>query len=95
MRQPLRPSRAQPILLFGGDGGLFTSDDGAKTFSRQKNDGMSSYLIYAMTGNPKHPDDVLIGLQDNGTRWRVGPTGTYNQVFGGDGFGVAWSQAND
>ena len=87
--------KGTPILLFGGDGGLFTSDDGGKTFSSQKNDGMSSYLIYALTGNPKHADDVLIGLQDNGTRWRVGPTGTYNQVFGGDGFGVAWSQADD
>jgi len=84
-----------PIMLFGTDGGLFLSDDGGTRFSSQKNDGMSSYLIYAMTGNPKHRDDVLIGLQDNGTRWRVGPTGTYNQVFGGDGFGVAWSQADD
>jgi hypothetical protein len=87
--------KGAPILLFGGDGGLYTSDDGAKTFSSQKNDGMSSYLIYAITGNPKHADDVLIGLQDNGTRWRVGPSGTYNQVFGGDGFGVGWSQAQD
>lgn len=84
-----------PTLLFGTDGGVFTSDDGGKTFSSQKNDGISSYLIYAITGNPKHPDDVLIGLQDNGTRWREGSTGTYNQVFGGDGFGVAWSQAAD
>ena len=83
------------MLLFGTDGGVFTSDDGGATFSSQKNHGMSSYLIYALTGNPKHDDDVLIGLQDNGTRWRVGPTGTYNQVFGGDGFGVAWSQADD
>lgn len=87
--------KGAPILLFGGDGGLYTSDDGGNTFSSQKNDGLSSYLIYALTGNPKHNDDVLIGLQDNGTRWRVGPTGTYNQVFGGDGFGVAWSQADD
>ena len=87
--------KGEPIILFGTDGGLFLSDDGGGTFSSQKNDGMSSYLIYAMTGNPKHRDDVLIGLQDNGTRWRVGPTGTYNQVFGGDGFGVAWSQADD
>lgn len=87
--------KGQPILLFGGDGGLFTSDDGGATFSSQKNDGISSYLIYAMTGNPKHRDDVIIGLQDNGTRWRVGPTGAYNQVLGGDGFGVGWSQAND
>lgn len=84
-----------PTLLFGTDGGVFTSDDGGKTFSSQKNDGIASYLIYAMTGNPRHPDDVLIGLQDNGTRWREGSTGTYNQVFGGDGFGVAWSQAAD
>lgn len=87
--------KGRPVMLFGGDGGLFTSDDGGATFSSQKNDGMSSYLIYAMTGNPKHADDVLIGLQDNGTRMRTGPTGTYNQVFGGDGFGVGWSQADD
>jgi photosystem II stability/assembly factor-like uncharacterized protein len=87
--------KGKPILLFGGDGGLFTSDDGGQTFSSQKNDGMSSYLIYALTGNPKHDDDVLIGLQDNGTRWRTGKSGTYNQVFGGDGFGVGWSQARD
>jgi photosystem II stability/assembly factor-like uncharacterized protein len=84
-----------PMLLFGTDGGLFTSDDGGATFDSQKNDGIASYLIYAMTGNPAHPDDVLIGLQDNGTRWREGSSGTYNQVFGGDGFGVAWSQAAD
>lgn len=87
--------KGKPILLLGTDGGMFTSDDGGATFSSQKNDGMSSYLIYALAGNPKHADDVLIGLQDNGTRWRVGQTGTYNQVFGGDGFGVAWSQAED
>ena len=87
--------KGNQILLFGTDGGVFTSDDGGATFSTKKNEGMSSYLIYALTGNPKHADDVLIGLQDNGTRWRVGPTSTYNQVFGGDGFGVGWSQADD
>lgn len=84
-----------PTLLFGGDGGLFVSSDGGASFSSQKNDGLSSYLIYAMTGNPRHADDALIGLQDNGTRFRTGTGGTYNQVFGGDGFGVAWSQAED
>jgi hypothetical protein len=87
--------KGQPIVLFGTDGGLFLSDDGGTTFSSQKNDGISSYLIYAVTGNPKHQDDVLIGLQDDGTRFRTGATGTYNQVLGGDGFGVAWSQADD
>ena len=85
----------EPVVLLGTDGGLFLSDDGGASFSSLKNDGISSYLIYATVGNPKHPDDVLIGLQDDGTRFRTGPTGTYNQVFGGDGFGVGWSQADD
>jgi photosystem II stability/assembly factor-like uncharacterized protein len=87
--------KREPALLFGTDGGLFVSTDGGHDFSSQKNDGISSYLIYSVTGNPKHPDDVLIGLQDDGTRFRTGKSGTYNQVFGGDGFGVAWSQADD
>ncbi len=87
--------KGEPAVIFGTDGGLFVSTDGGGSFSSQKNDGISSYLIYALTGNPKHPDDVLIGLQDDGTRWREGPTGTYNQVLGGDGFGVGWSQAVD
>lgn len=87
--------KGAPALLLGTDGGLFVSTDGGGGFSSQKNDGLSSYLIYALAGNPKHADDVLIGLQDDGTRARTGSSGTYNQVFGGDGFGVAWSQADD
>jgi photosystem II stability/assembly factor-like uncharacterized protein len=87
--------QGKPAIIFGTDGGLFVSTDGAASFSSQKNDGLASYLIYAMTGNPKHPDDVIIGLQDDGTRWRTGRSGTYNQVFGGDGFGVGWSQVDD
>lgn len=87
--------KGDPAIVFGTDGGLFISTDAGRSFSSQKNDGISSYLIYAMAGNPKHSDDVLIGLQDDGTRWRAGKTGTYNQVLGGDGFGVGWSQAND
>jgi hypothetical protein len=85
----------EPAMIFGTDGGLFISTDGGNSFSSQKNDGISSYLIYALAGNPQHPDDVVIGLQDDGTRWRIGKSGTYNQVLGGDGFGAAWSQATD
>lgn len=79
-------------IMFGTDGGLFISDDGGKTFSDQKNDGIASYLIYALATNEKHNDDVIIGLQDNGTRIRVGTSNTYNQIFGGDGFGVGWGE---
>jgi hypothetical protein len=87
--------KGDPAMIFGTDGGLFISTDAGRSFSSQKNDGISSYLIYSLSGNPKHADDVLIGLQDDGTRWREGQTGTYNQVLGGDGFGTAWSQATD
>jgi photosystem II stability/assembly factor-like uncharacterized protein len=85
-------SPATRTILFGTDGGLFTSSDGGRTFSDQKNDGIGSYLVYALATNEKHTDDALIGLQDNGTRLRVGKSTTYNQVFGGDGFGVGWSE---
>ena len=78
-------------VLFGSDGGLFVSTDGGATFSSQKNDGIASYLIYALATNNKNADDVIVGLQDNGTRLRVGTSETFNQVFGGDGFGVGWS----
>jgi photosystem II stability/assembly factor-like uncharacterized protein len=81
-------------LFFGTDGGLFVSTDGGATFSDQKNDGIASYLVYAMATNEKNPSDVIIGLQDNGTRLRVGNSDTFNQVFGGDGFGVGWGDAN-
>jgi photosystem II stability/assembly factor-like uncharacterized protein len=85
----------QKTILFGTDGGLFISTDEGVSFSDQKNDGISSYMIYAMTSNAKNTDDVLIGLQDNGTRLRFGSGLTYNQVYGGDGFGVGWGQAGD
>ncbi len=85
----------EKTLLFGTDGGLFVSTSDGTRFSDQKNDGISSYMVYAMTTNAKNTDDVLIGLQDNGTRLRFGQGMTYNQVFGGDGFGVAWGQAED
>ena len=78
-------------LLFGSDGGLFVSTDGGATFSSQKNDGIASYLIYALATNDKNASDAIIGLQDDGTRLRVGNSDTFNQVFGGDGFGVGWS----
>lgn len=85
----------EKTMLFGTDGGLFVSTNDGRSFSDQKNDGISSYMIYAMTSNAKNTDDVLIGLQDNGTRLRFGQGMTYNQVYGGDGFGVGWGQAGD
>jgi len=80
-------------VMFGSDGGLFVSGDEGASWNDQKNVGLADHLIYAMATSGADPKSVLIGLQDNGTRIRVGNTGTFNQSYGGDGFGVGWSQA--
>jgi len=82
-------------VFFGNDGGLFYSTDGGKSWLDNANNGLVTYLIYAMTNGTQHPDNILIGLQDNGTRYRVSTTTTYNGSIGGDGIGVGWSQANN
>ncbi len=82
-------------ILFGSDGGLFVSKDEGATFTDQKNVGLVDFLIYSMATSGSDPKSVLVGLQDNGTRIRVGNTSVFNQSFGGDGFGVGWSQAKD
>jgi subtilisin-like proprotein convertase family protein len=81
-----------PRLYFGTDGGLFTSTDGGTTWDDTRNKGLVNHLIYALAANPGVPGSALVGLQDNGTRIRSGLTSTFNQVRGGDGFGVAWAQ---
>ena len=80
-------------VMFGTDGGLFVSNDEGASWNDQKNVGLVDHLIYSMATSGADPKSVLIGLQDNGTRIRSGNTGVFNQSYGGDGFGVGWSQA--
>jgi photosystem II stability/assembly factor-like uncharacterized protein len=80
-------------ILYGTDGGLFVSSDEGASWTDQKNVGLADHLIYSMATSGTDPKSVLVGLQDNGTRIRSGNTGVFNQSFGGDGFGVGWSQA--
>jgi len=82
-------------IIFGNDGGVFYSDDNGKSFQDNANTGMVTALIYALTAGTVHSDNTLIGLQDNGTRFRVSGTTTWAGSIGGDGFGVGWSQANN
>lgn len=82
-------------IFFGTDGGLAISHDGGSTWDNSKNEGLADQLVYSITASAVHPEETLIGLQDLGTRFRVGESGVWNQVFGGDGTGVGWSQAND
>jgi hypothetical protein len=82
-------------VMFGSDGGLFVSRDAGRTWDDSKNQGLTTHQIYAMSVNARHPEELLVGLQDNGTLYRLPNSTTYNGVIGGDGFGTGWSQANN
>jgi len=82
-------------VFFGTDGGLSISTDGGTTWDNSKNRGLVDHLLYSITASAVHPEQTLIGLQDLGTRFRVGDSSVWNQVRGGAGSGVGWSQAND
>jgi photosystem II stability/assembly factor-like uncharacterized protein len=84
----------KPTVFFGTDGGLSVSRDGGASWDDTKNRGLATHLIYALATSGVDRSTVLIGLQDNGTRFRRGISKVYNQTFGGDGFGTGWSQAN-
>jgi hypothetical protein len=83
------------FVMMGSDGGLFVSTDAGRTWDDTKNQGLTTHQIYAMSVNAVHPDQVLVGLQDNGTLYRLPNSTNYNGVIGGDGFGTGWSQANN
>ena len=73
-------------LYVGNDGGLFVTADGGATFSDSLNVGIASHLIYDIGSSAGNRSAVIAGMQDNGTRVRVGTTSVYNQELGGDGF---------
>ena len=82
-------------VIFGTDGGIFVSQDGGKSFDSSKNTGIVALLAQTIIATPQRDSSAITGLQDTGTRARIGESQTWNQVFGGDGEGVAWSQANN
>jgi hypothetical protein len=82
-------------LFVGTDGGLFSSTDGGNSWNNSKQRGITTSLIYGLSVSPNHNDQILVGLQDDGTRFHEGGFKNFNQVLGGDGFSTAWSQAND
>ncbi len=93
------------LSFYGGtDGGVFRSRDvfaaaaGSASFDDGLNRGIVTHLAYSVGTDENDSTNALVlgGLQDNGTRMRApqsgsitqGPT-VFNQVWGGDGVGVA------
>lgn len=100
-------ARAGSKMLFtGSDGGLFQSTDAltaspsAAHISDALNVGIVSHLAYHLACAPESwpaslQGFVLGGMQDNGTRMRnlsAAVPSSFDQVFGGDGVGVAVSR---
>ena len=65
------------------DGGLYKTSNGGTSWSHLSS-GMAISQIYRMGISQTQVDEVIIGLQDNGTKARL--SGTWNDVIGGDGF---------
>jgi len=95
------------VLFVGGDGGLFSSTDafsappGGAHIDDGLNQGLVTHLTFSLAcaaeSWPANLQEFVIGgLQDNGTRLRsttnAKGAGTFDQVTGGDGFGVAVSR---
>ena len=78
----------------GSDGGIFKSTDRGATWTDELNNGLTTHQVYNIGSSPAAPLAVLGGLQDNGTRLRSGSTSTFNEVIGGDGFGVDINRTN-
>jgi photosystem II stability/assembly factor-like uncharacterized protein len=82
-------------LVIGNDGGVFTSRDGARTWTRVNNIPLGQF--YSVGADMRQPYHLYGGLQDNGvwsgpsaTWHRVGPLNDdWIQVAGGDGMVVA------
>ena len=94
-------------LAFGADGTFYAGSDGGiavstnvgtarVSFSSKLNQGLVTHLVYSVACAPESwPAElqgfIAGGMQDNGTRVRVGSSTTFNQLLGGDGIGVAVS----
>lgn len=75
-------------FYIGSDGGIFKSTDSGGSWTDELNNGLTTHQVYNIGSSAAAPQEVLGGLQDNGTRLRKGSTSTFNEVLGGDGFGV-------
>ena len=87
--------------LIRASSNVLTAAPGSVTWEDKVNRGIVSHLVYSAASGKERPatgcaagggDIVWGGFQDNGSRLRVLSGGTnyvgYNQIVGGDGFGV-------
>eukprot|EP01041_Mallomonas_annulata_P005516 gene5516-11114_t len=86
-------STGSDTLIFGTDGGLFTSTDGGASWSSEVNRGLVTQLPQYISGSPLLSNRFMIGLQDLGTRERTSTSTVWQAIGDGDGEGCGFSQA--
>ncbi|MEN8223953.1 MAG: PKD domain-containing protein [Bacteroidota bacterium] len=74
---------ASSTLFECNDGGLYKTSDGGTNWTHLSS-GMAISQIYRMGIGQTSADEMIIGLQDNGTKASL--SGTWTDVIGGDGF---------
>jgi photosystem II stability/assembly factor-like uncharacterized protein len=81
---------AKGRLWVGNDGGLAlsSSPDLGRNWSTAENRGLTTHLVYAVGSSPSSREVIIAGMQDNGTRVRLGNTTNFPQRIYADGFGV-------
>lgn len=75
-------------LWVGNDGGVAKSTDGGDTWSTSENRGLPTHLVYSVGSSLSSQNAVILGMQDNGTRVRMGATNNFPQRIYADGFGA-------
>ncbi|MCK4569655.1 MAG: PKD domain-containing protein, partial [Bacteroidales bacterium] len=70
-------------LFEANDGGLYKTSDGGVNWSHLSN-GMAISQIYRLGVGQTNADEVILGLQDNGSKARL--SGVWTDIIGGDGF---------
>ena len=73
------------IVIIGNDGGVYLSNDGARTTDFVENLPVTQF--YTCEINYQKPEDIMGGTQDNGTvRGKNGNINDWDGIYGGDGF---------
>jgi photosystem II stability/assembly factor-like uncharacterized protein len=73
------------FMIEGNDGGLYTSDNYGNSWTKINNLPLTQY--YGLEVDPRNPDRIYGGSQDNGTvRTLTGNADDWENILGGDGF---------
>jgi len=71
-------------IFIGNDGGVYKSTNTGTTWTDLSNN-LTINQIYRIGQAPQQSNEILIGLQDNGTHLYTGGSWTINGILGGDG----------